>query len=116
MGIRISVEICSGNRDVTDDDIRRAEDAALRILDRSGRSVGEIYAEFRRQWAEVDDYRQLTEDGLRWLVAENAANNALRKGWHGPHIGMCHIEPRSDHVEIMRALLDAGAQFPGEAA
>ena len=91
MGIRISVEICSGNRDVTDDDIRRAEDAALRILDRSGRSVEEIYAEFRRQWEEFDDYSLLTGDARLWVDAERAANAALTEGWANPGNALCGL-------------------------
>ena len=89
MGIRISVEICFGNRDVTDDDIRRAEDAALTVL--TGRDIDSVYAEFKRQWAEFDDYSLLTGDARLWVDAERAANAALTEGWANPGNALCGL-------------------------
>lgn len=93
MGSKITVKVLSGSR-ITQADVARAEAAALEILE--GRDIGAIYAKFVRQWPQVEDYRQLTQEAILWLVAENAANNGLTKGWNYPHVGMCTIAPATD--------------------
>lgn len=91
MGIRISVEVIFGNRDVQEDDLRRAENAALAVIDGSGKTVQDIYAEYKRQWCEFDDYARMTGDALTWVIAEKSANIALTRGWRNPGAAGCAI-------------------------
>ncbi len=89
MGTRISVNINHGNSSVHADDIERAEKAALEVL--AGRDVDVVFAEFKRQWLEFDDYDLLTGDARLWVDAEQAANVALTLGWHNPNGAGCSI-------------------------
>ena len=87
----LKIDIVEGNSEVTSDDLQRAEDAALRVLDRSGCSVEEIYAEFKRQWAEFDDYTLLTGLARVWVEAEESARVELTAGWRNPGEVGCYI-------------------------
>ena len=85
----LAIDIISGNSEVDDDDRQRAETAALKVLE--GRDPDEVFAEFKRQWAEFDDYSLLTGDARLWVDAERAANAALTEGWANPGNALCGL-------------------------
>ena len=85
----LAIDIISGNSEVDDDDRQRAEAAALKVL--AGREPEEVFAEFKRQWQEFDDYSLLTGDARLWAEAEMAANAALTEGWANPGNALCGL-------------------------
>ena len=89
MTTQISINIATGIGSVTDKDRQRAETAALAVL-------GEIdpasaYAEFKRQWADLDSYDGMTGLAALWGDADRAADVALTDEWHNPQGASCSI-------------------------
>jgi len=102
MTTQIGIDIICGNRDVTDDDRDRAENAALAVLEARDVTVDAARAEFRRQWAWLEtgeaeaqglaqDYRYLAGLAVVWWDAEAAADHALTEGWAVPGRAHCAI-------------------------
>lgn len=102
MGTQITIDVIFGTSDVEQDDLDRAETAALAVIAASGSTVDQVRAEFVRQWAwlETDDaeefgrcqdYKDLDGLALVWVKADVAANDALTEGWHNRARAMCAI-------------------------
>ncbi len=89
MTMQIRIEITHGNSSVQEDDLDRAEAAALEVL--GNRDIEAVYREFQRQWDVFDSYDEMTGDAALWVEAEKAANVALTKGWHNPNGAGCGI-------------------------
>jgi hypothetical protein len=91
MTTQICINILYGASSVTEEDRQRAECAALEVLDRAGVSSETAFAEFQRQWAEFDDYENMTGHAALWVEAEKAADVALTQGWRDPSGSSCSI-------------------------
>jgi hypothetical protein len=71
----ISINMISGRADQDDKD--RAADAAVAVLDAAGVKAADAFAEYQRQWAELDEVEGMTGLASIWVEAERAADNAL---------------------------------------
>ena len=89
MNMKIRIEITHGNSSVQEDDLDRAEAAALEVL--GNRDIEAVYREFQRQWELFDNYYETTGDAALWVEAEKASNVALTEGWHNPNGAGCGI-------------------------
>ena len=89
MTAHISITITHGSASVQDDDRDRAEAAALAALGDADPSAA--YAEYMRQFAELDGHDGMTGLAARWVAAQKAADVALTQGWHNPTGAGCEI-------------------------
>ena len=89
MTTQIHIEVAYGNAEVTDDDIERAETAALGIL--NGIDPDTAYAEYQRQWEVLDSHNGMTGLASLWIEAQQAADIALTEGWARPDGAGCFI-------------------------
>ncbi len=55
------------------------------------REASQVYAEYMRQWIELDSHDGMTGDALLWIKAQQAADIALTEGWHNPAGAGCEI-------------------------
>ena len=85
----ISIEIIDGARFVGQDDITRAENAALKILGDADHAVA--YAEYLRQFEELQSHDGMTGLAALWLEAIAAADEALTAGWLNPGGAFCTV-------------------------
>lgn len=85
----ISVNMTSGRADEEDRD--RAADAAVAVLDAAGVTIADAYAEYMRQWDELDGIDDMTGLAAIWVMAEQAADRALTLGWARPDGASCSI-------------------------
>jgi hypothetical protein len=85
----ISIEIMHGNRFVKQDDIYRAEAAALEILGEVNHAAA--YAEYLHQFETLGGEEGMTGLAALWLEAIAAANLALTLGWHKPDGATCTV-------------------------
>ena len=95
MTTQIRIEVIHGNRSVHEDDIDRAETAALQYLADHGETPESAHAEFKRQWTALEDscqdYSYLTGAARIWVDAQSAADVALTDGWRDPGGASCCI-------------------------
>lgn len=89
MTAHISITITHGSASVQDEDRERAEAAALAVLGDADPSTA--YAEYMRQWSELDSHDGMTGLAARWIAAQQAADIALTQGWHNPAGASCEI-------------------------
>lgn len=89
MTTQISITVTHGSASVREDDRERAEAAALAALGDADPSAA--YAEYMRQWIELDSHDGMTSLAARWVAAQEAANLALTQGWHNPAGAGCEI-------------------------
>lgn len=89
MTSQISITITHGSASVTDEDRERAEAAALAVLGDTDPATA--YAEYQRQWIELDSHDGMTGLAARWVAAQEAADIALTQGWHNPAGAGCEI-------------------------
>lgn len=85
----ISINMTWGRADAEDKD--RAADAAVAVLDAAGIKASDAYAEYQRQWDELDGMEGMTGLALVWIEAERAADLALTDGWADPNGASCSI-------------------------
>jgi len=85
----ISIEIIDGARFVRQDDITRAENAALKILGDTDHAA--VYAEYLRQFDELQTHDGMTGSAALWLDAIAAADEALSAGWLNPAGAFCTV-------------------------
>ena len=85
----LSVNMIAGRAD--DEDKDRAAAAAVAVLDAAGVTIADAYAEFQRQWEDLDSYDGMTGLAALWVVAEKAADIALTQGWANPDGASCGI-------------------------
>lgn len=86
---QISLTITHGLSSVRDDDRERATAAALAVLGDTDPATA--YAEYQRQWIEIDSHDGMTGLAARWVAAQEAADLALTQGWHNPAGAGCEI-------------------------
>lgn len=89
MTTKINITVVLGNYCVRDEDKDRAETAAFAVLGNVDPAVA--YAEYQRQFGELDGVDGMTGLAALWEKAESAANVALTEGWHNPNGGACTI-------------------------
>ncbi len=89
MTTQISINVILGNSSVDQDDLNRAEAAAIAVLADTVPTVA--YEEYQKQFVELDDIEGMTGLAALWKKAESAANIALTEGWHNPNGGACTI-------------------------
>jgi hypothetical protein len=89
MTTQISINILHGSASVTNEDRERAEAAALKVL--GSVEPGTAYAEYQRQWSDLDSTDDMTGLAALWIAAEKAADLALTDGWHNPDGAACSI-------------------------
>lgn len=89
MTTQIRVEILHGSASVTNEDRERAEAAAMKVL--GPVKPQEAYAEYQRQFGELDDEKGMTGLAALWIEARNAADLALTEGWYDPNGAACEI-------------------------
>lgn len=85
----ISVNMLYGRAD--DEDRERAATAAVAVLDAAGATISDAFAEFKRQWQDLDSYDGMTGLAALWVEAERAADLALTQGWANPDGAACGI-------------------------
>ena len=85
----LSVNMTAGRAD--DEDKDRAAAAAVAVLDAAGVTIADAYAEFQRQWGDLDSYDGMTGLAAIWVEAEQAADLALTKGWANPDSASCGL-------------------------
>jgi hypothetical protein len=89
MTTQIYIGITHGTASVTDEDKYRAETAALKVLGDVDPAVA--YAEYLRQFEEIDGIEGMTGLAALWAQAQAKADIALTEGWYNPNGAGCEI-------------------------
>lgn len=89
MTTRISINISHGSGFVKQDDIIRAETAALDYFRQQGVDPAEAQVAFRRHLEWEAEFAGIA---ATFAEAEAIANVALTKGWYSPDGASCEIE------------------------
>lgn len=85
----VSVNVLYGRTDEEDRD--RAAAAAVSVLDAAGVTIADAYAEYQRQWDDLDSTDDMTGLAALWVEAERAADIALTDGWARPDGASCSL-------------------------